>query len=707
MSADIKTNNNNNSVNNSFNNTNEKESSSGNISPKNHVIFSSKNINFSKFFINNIKIQKDQQKESDNMSSASFHTPHNSQQKKTSILKKKKMKKNTKNSDKSINIEDNNLLMTEVKNEVTVIPKEDSKEIKFLKNKVQTLKIPLNINTIIKSELENTKTKIKKDFMKKNIEISNKKLSMNNLLKLKNKENENEVIHKINKDGIIYDIDAVTSRQLYHWKKDINFYKNELLKIETNQKIYESPSVKDMFRKKIFNDKNDQFNKQKNKIMQKIRTISEKINYILEDSKKLNKLQIIKNYSARNLNNDQEKFNNNLLELQKNEKLNREKLESDLKLSNEKRLKKLNLDRIASASNKKNLLDNIKQNDQQFCSNLKAKNDDIIKKYSKFMKKKNPRGVKDYLFYKFQENFDNNEKKLIEKVNMIKKEPLITKKEIRELSQKIKNQKLLIEESINDKKNKLLEAWKCREKTLPVYRHPIVEILEDEKQDNLEIQEKKQKQKINNELEKKNYKPPEVKISKKLKNIRESRNIKTNKENLIQTEINNKNRLLNSLTILPNIISSSKEDLNKKEKKLKDFKSFSETNIIKKIKKKKRKKKIIKSPEYTLHPKPDKPIDYLKEISVKQHKQKESDGLLLINKDLEEKKNIIGSELIDRIKIARSKVELLDQKVGEKKEFLKVAGGYIQNTKLGDEVGNLLIKSIQAKLGIMNKMNGV
>ena len=707
MSADIKTNNNNNSVNNSFNNTNEKESSSGNISPKNHVIFSSKNINFSKFFINNIKIQKDQQKESDNMSSASFHTPHNSQQKKTSILKKKKMKKNTKNSDKSINIEDNNLLMTEVKNEVTVIPKEDSKEIKFLKNKVQTLKIPLNINTIIKSELENTKTKIKKDFMKKNIEISNKKLSMNNLLKLKNKENENEVIHKINKDGIIYDIDAVTSRQLYHWKKDINFYKNELLKIETNQKIYESPSVKDMFRKKIFNDKNDQFNKQKNKIMQKIRTISEKINYILEDSKKLNKLQIIKNYSARNLNNDQEKFNNRLLELQKNEKLNREKLESDLKLSNEKRLKKLNLDRIASASNKKNLLDNIKQNDQQFCSNLKAKNDDIIKKYSKFMKKKNPRGVKDYLFYKFQENFDNNEKKLIEKVNMIKKEPLITKKEIRELSQKIKNQKLLIEESINDKKNKLLEAWKCREKTLPVYRHPIVEILEDEKQDNLEIQEKKQKQKINNELEKKNYKPPEVKISKKLKNIRESRNIKTNKENLIQTEINNKNRLLNSLTILPNIISSSKEDLNKKEKKLKDFKSFSETNIIKKIKKKKRKKKIIKSPEYTLHPKPDKPIDYLKEISVKQHKQKESDGLLLINKDLEEKKNIIGSELIDRIKIARSKVELLVQKVGEKKEFLKVAGGYIQNTKLGDEVGNLLIKSIQAKLGIMNKMNGV
>ena len=184
------------------------------------------------------------------------------------------------------NIENNNLLMTEVKNEVTVIPKEDSKEIKFLKNKVQTLKIPLNINTIIKSELENTKTKIKKDFMKKNIEISNKKLSMNNLLKHKKKENENEVIHKINKDGIIYDIDAVTSRQLYHWKKDINFYKNELLKIETNQKIYESPSVKDMFRKKIFNDKNEQFNNQKNKIMQKIRTISEKINYILEEPKK-------------------------------------------------------------------------------------------------------------------------------------------------------------------------------------------------------------------------------------------------------------------------------------------------------------------------------------------------------------------------------------------------------------------------------------
>ena len=95
----------------------------------------------------------------------------------------------------------------------------------------------------------------------------------------------------------------------------------------------------------------------------------------------------------------------------------------------------------------------------------------------------------------------------------------------------------------------------------------------------------------------------------------------------------------------------------------------------------------------------------MKEISVKQHKQKDTDDLLSINKDLKEK-NIIGSDVIDRIKMARSKVELLDQKVGEKKEFLKVAGGYIQNVKLGDEVGNLLIKSIQAKLGIMNKLNG-
>jgi hypothetical protein len=37
---------------------------------------------------------------------------------------------------------------------------------------------------------------------------------------------------------------------------------------------------------------------------------------------------------------------------------------------------------------------------------------------------------------------------------------------------------------------------------------------------------------------------------------------------------------------------------------------------------------------------------------------------------------------------------------------MKVKGGYINNTNIGDEVGDLLIESIQTKLSLLNKLKG-
>ena len=56
--------------------------------------------------------------------------------------------------------------------------------------------------------------------------------------------------------------------------------------------------------------------------------------------------------------------------------------------------------------------------------------------------------------------------------------------------------------------------------------------------------------------------------------------------------------------------------------------------------------------------------------------------------------------------MVKSKTNAIDRKVFEKKEYLKSRGGYINNIKLGDEVGNLLIESIQNKLSLLNKLNG-
>jgi hypothetical protein len=40
-----------------------------------------------------------------------------------------------------------------------------------------------------------------------------------------------------------------------------------------------------------------------------------------------------------------------------------------------------------------------------------------------------------------------------------------------------------------------------------------------------------------------------------------------------------------------------------------------------------------------------------------------------------------------------------------KQEEMKMKGGYIRNLKIGDEIGDMLIQSIEAKINIMNKLN--
>ena len=64
------------------------------------------------------------------------------------------------------------------------------------------------------------------------------------------------------------------------------------------------------------------------------------------------------------------------------------------------------------------------------------------------------------------------------------------------------------------------------------------------------------------------------------------------------------------------------------------------------------------------------------------------------------------NQIIDAVDMIKSKTDAIDQKVTEKKEFMKVKGGYIKNTNIGDEVGDLLIESIQTKLSLLNKLKG-
>ena len=691
--------------------------------------------------LRNIDVKTNKDNETITSNSNSKLSQRNMKKKKTSRLKKKNNKFSNKNLVKFQQPEDENLLITEVKNIVPIKPKEDSEEIKFLKNKVQNLNYPQNLKTVIKVGLDKAKELIKEDFLEDVVSINNNKIPIKKLVinKKNNVENKEKLnLENIN-NGISFNLNPITIKQLKNLKNDEKHYNNELSKIEINQRILESTNninynKTDNLSKNLYNEKMKALKAKKNELLKKIQNINMNIRDILDQNKKLNKREIIKHYSndfmtnsgnndsnlddlkkRRSLSERQEEYNTHLLEIQKNEKICREKLENDLKLSTEKRLKKLESTELKVLSQKKKILEELKNHQKDFNLKLKEKNNVIFNKYYKFIKKHSNKEEKDYLFFKLRENFENSEKKLIEKVNMIKKDPLVTQEELKELSKKIDEQKLLLEESANEKKIKLNQIWTNRGKTLPTYRHPVCEILEDEEYQSQEDEEEKQKQKEKNEREKKNYKPPKVKLSKKLKKIRESRNLKNCKEDVMKTEINNKNRLLNSLNFLPNINNQNNNDDIEIENtnKIKNFQTLNDDEL-KQINKSKIAKKYLK-PISSLHPKPEKPIDYLKEIIKKnkhqKYKSEENDFLFEINENEEadkknEKSRNRDNDIIDKLRMAKSNVELLDKKVEEKKEFLKITGGYIQNTKLGDEVGNLLIKSIRAKLNIMNKLNG-
>ena len=316
-----------------------------------------------------------------------------------------------------------------------------------------------------------------------------------------------------------------------------------------------------------------------------------------------------------------------------------------------------------------------------------------------------------------KQKFETNEKKLVDKVNMIKKDSLVTKEELEELANKRNERKKILEEGLSERKLNLIKMWQQRSQKLPIYKHPVVNILEDEELDVMEDEQEKQEQKEKNEISKKTFQPPKVKINKELKRLREKKLLMSNKDSVTQTEIQNKKRFMKNLDFMANIIEAAKEE-NLEKNKLKNNKNI-KTEKNNETKKKIRITKSLdpndnkKKHNYLLHPKPEKPIDYLKEIfkgkkGNKLVKEKKDQGVGEIIADLnEESKTIKGrNQIMDTLDMIKSKTSAIEQKVTEKKDIMKVKGGYINNTNIGDEVGNLLIESIQTKLSLLNKLKG-
>jgi hypothetical protein len=235
--------------------------------------------------------------------------------------------------------------------------------------------------------------------------------------------------------------------RLKNLKKDEKIIKIKLNKIEENKTLLDSelPIQNDII---AMNNRKIQLKKiasMKNDLLSKLKNNSNKISEIIDSNRTINKNLLKKNYMSpeiiknfrNNKNNiihfclseDQERFNKHLLQIQKEEKIQREKIQKDLKISSEKKSKEIELKENKKLERQRYYLEELKNKEKEFFKKIKEKNNLILEKSIKYIGEKNHKKKKDYLFFQLKEKFENNEKKLIDKINMMKKDSLVTKEE--------------------------------------------------------------------------------------------------------------------------------------------------------------------------------------------------------------------------------------------------------------------------------------
>ena len=590
------------------------------------------------------------------------------------------------------------------KSNINIIEQKDKekedKNSTFLKKKLENIKLPSALKKGINTGLQKTHDEIHDEFKNDILNISKKNTSINEIIGL-NRSHSNIFltgVDKISKENI---------KRLKNLKIEELYLKKNIAKLEQNKKLIENgmPLKSNVIDSNIRKSQLKNITDIKENLVNKLLKINEKIEILLNEEKLRKKGKIRQYYD--NLEDEQEQYNLHLVKLQEEQNAQRAKFKQDLKQANEKWQKECEKREKEIIDKKNQFLKNLKDKNREVFLKRKKDVDAKLEKTKKYINEKFSKKANDYRYFQYKENFENNEKKLIDKVNMMKKDSLVTQKELKELAKKIKQHKKLLLEDAEGKKKQLVKLWSYRSQTLPVYKHPLTTQLEEEQLLKIEKEEEEKKKKECYELEKRNYKPPKVVINPKLKLQREIRKDKTDKESVLRTELNNKKKL-DKLKFTPitspkniKIIHELSQELNNN--------NYIDYNEVKNMIGKKN-KKLLK-PIQILHPKPDKPIDYLTEIIMKKNrsksseKEKEKSADISVNNIFEKNKEK-GGNIIESLKMAKAQTEAIDNKVQQKKQILKLNGGYLNNPELGDEVGDLLIESIQTKLGIMNKLNG-
>ena len=585
-----------------------------------------------------------------------------------------------------------------IKNDANKNNADNSVSNNFLKEKLSNIDLNIKALNGINKGMEKQIKDIENDILENQILITEpkKKLNFN--------QNKSEKIISFEKRAKLKTIKGLTNNRNYLTSKLQKILLNEnYLKNEGNiDNLNLSEKYISLVDQNIYENKKIILENKKEEIMIKIEQIEEDLRTLSLSGNELSRKNRIKNY-LENFEKDRKIIESRAKKYYKESIERNKRIEKDLNKKYDKMKKEME---IKIAEEKAKQIENFKKMKEKEKLTVEKRckeNDEKYNKYKPYISRKMKENIKDYLFSKKEETFKNEEKKLVEKENLRRKEKMkINFNEINEFQKNVNSLQEKIKTEQNERKKKLFLEWKERKRSLPIYTLNMnrnKEEFDEENNDNKEngiitAREKKDKMKLfaNDIL---NNKQPE--INEKLKNKRML---------LIQSLENPKMAAKLSQKLLFKKHQKLAKDLNYEIKNKND--NSSNNDILKEIKlnnslSPKRSKKRL----FPLHPKSKIKIDYLTEMITKKEKKKSLSSDKDLKEDFNKEKwdkeiNDKSGSVTENINFIKEQAKIMDNKVKQKEQYLKLNGGVENSPEIGQEMSKLIIDSIGAKLSILN-----
>ena len=446
----------------------------------------------------------------------------------------------------------------------------------------------------------------------------------------------------------------------------------------------------------IYESKKNLLEEQKEKLMKKIDLIEEDLKTLTLGGEELTRKNRIKNY-LQDFEKDKKIIESRAKKYYKESIERNKRIEKDLNKKYDKMKKEMEMKITEEKAKQIENFKKMKEKEKQIIEKRCKENDEIYNKYKPYISRKMKENIKDYLFLKKEEAFKNEEKLLIEKENLRRKEKMkINFNEINEFEKNINLQQEKTKTEQNERKKKLFLEWKERKSSLPTYNLNLNKNKEESDEDNNEDKEngiitardKKDKMLLfANEI--KNKRQPE--INEKLKNKRML---------LIQSIENPKMAVKLSHKLLFQKYKKFSDDLNKEIKTNKN--TLKDIKLNNSLSPRRNKKRL-----YPLHPKSKTKIDYLTELIIKKEKKKSLSNEKDLKEDFNKAKwskeiNDKNGSVTENINYVKEQTKIIDNKIKQKEQFLKLNGGVENSPEIGQEMSKLIIDSIGAKLSILN-----